>query len=769
MEETKKREEIEPKNNIPPSKSKLNSADEVSTFAENLINTVREPLLALDKDLRVIKASRSFYEFFKVSSDETIGTLIYDLGNHQWNIPKLRELLETILPDKTTFDNYEVEHDFSTIGKRIMLLNARQIKQALGEEKIILLAIEDITERKLAEKSLTESNRLTHEFLDILFNRSNVPIIIWDSNSLVSGYNNAFKQLIGYQSDEIIGQSLEVLFPNDKIDSSLTIIKNNLNAPNPEFIEVTILTKEKGVKTVLWNSTNIYDKEGKNIVATIAQDITERKKNEEALITLETRYRRLFESAKDGILILDAESGRIIDVNPFMIELMGYSKEQFIEKEIWEIGFFKDLAANKEKFSELQQKEYVRYDDLPFETTDGRKINVEFVSNVYLVNNHKVIQCSIRDNTAQKKAERELIASEMKYRSFFEHGMDAIMLTAPDGKILSANPAACIMFGYSEEEFIKLSRNNIVDVTDPQLTILLSERKLNGHAHGELTLIRKDGTHFFAEISSAVFTNHEGLELTSIIIRDITKRKRTEKELIAAKEKAEQSDKLKSEFLAQISHEIRTPLNTVMGNTAYLNSLFGENLDAETRACLESIEVASKRIIRTIDLVLNVAELHTSGYKPNFVKVDLNADVLKKMLHEHELEANQKGLELIYICELNEPKVLADEYSVAQIFSNLVDNAVKYTKKGKVKILLKKNTSGNIIVEVKDTGIGMSKEFLLRMFEPFTQEEQGYSRSFEGAGLGLALVKRFCEINNAVIEIESEKNVGSTFRVIFYK
>ena len=112
-------------------------------------------------------------------------------------------------------------------------------------------------------------------------------------------------------------------------------------------------------------------------------------------------------------------------------------------------------------------------------------------------------------------------------------------------------------------------------------------------------------------------------------------------------------------------------------------------------------------------------------------------------------------------------KILADEYSIMQIFANLIDNAIKYTKKGKVEILLTKNKSGNVMVEVKDTGIGMSKEFLPKIFEPFVQEEQGYSRSYEGNGLGLALTKRYCEINNAVIEVESEKNVGSTFRVIF--
>ena len=103
------------------------TADETSEFAESVINTVREPLISLDQDLRVVTVSRSFYEFFKVTPEETVGQLIYDLGNKQWNIPKLRELLETILPQKTTFDSYEVEHDFAAIGRRIMLLNARQL------------------------------------------------------------------------------------------------------------------------------------------------------------------------------------------------------------------------------------------------------------------------------------------------------------------------------------------------------------------------------------------------------------------------------------------------------------------------------------------------------------------------------------------------------------------------------------------------------------------------------------------------------------------
>ena len=129
-------------------------ADAAREYAESIINTVREPLIALDQDLRVVTASRSFFEVFKVNTKETVGQLIYDLGNKQWDIPKLRELLETILPEKTTFDNYEVEHNFPYLGKRTMLLNARQIRRVWGKERIILLAIEDITERKDLEEKL---------------------------------------------------------------------------------------------------------------------------------------------------------------------------------------------------------------------------------------------------------------------------------------------------------------------------------------------------------------------------------------------------------------------------------------------------------------------------------------------------------------------------------------------------------------------------------------------------------------------------------------
>jgi len=149
-----------------------------------------------------------------------------------------------------------------------------------------------------------------------------------------------------------------------------------------------------------------------NSLKTLYNHTSRFKKTEMDLIASEIRYRSLFESAKDGILILDAETGKIVDVNPFLIDLLGFSHDQFIEKSIWEIGIFKDIIANHDKFLELKKNEYVRYNDLPLETKDGRIIHVEFVSNVYIADNQNVIQCNIRDITARKVIEKELIKAK---------------------------------------------------------------------------------------------------------------------------------------------------------------------------------------------------------------------------------------------------------------------------------------------------------------------------------------------------------------------
>ena len=183
-------------------------------------------------------------------------------------------------------------------------------------------------------------------------------------------------------------------------------------------------------------------------------DITVAKFAEESL-KMENQYRRLFESAKDGILIVDFETGKIMDVNPFLETILEYSHEQIIEKSIWEIGSLKDFVANKDKFSELQKKEFIRYENLPLETAKGRKINVEFVSNVYLVNNKKVIQCIIRDITDRVFIQEALVKAETRYKYLFESVKDGIIFVDGEtGKINAINPFFTDLIGGTKENFI---------------------------------------------------------------------------------------------------------------------------------------------------------------------------------------------------------------------------------------------------------------------------------------------------------------------------
>ena len=174
----------------------------------------------------------------------------------------------------------------------------------------------------------------------------------------------------------------------------------------------------------------------------------ERRRGQEALRDSETRYRRLFETAQDGILILDAATGAITDVNPFLLDMLGYSREDCLGKRLWELGPFKNIEESQAAFRELQKKQYIRYEDLPLETRDGRLIDVEFVSNAYPVDGLRVIQCNIRDITRRKRAEE----GRAFLVAIVESSGDAIIGVKLDGTILSWNKGAETLYGYTAEE-----------------------------------------------------------------------------------------------------------------------------------------------------------------------------------------------------------------------------------------------------------------------------------------------------------------------------
>ena len=250
-----------------------------------------------------------------------------------------------------------------------------------------------------------------------------------------------------------------------------------------------------------------------------------------------------------------------------------------------------------------------------------------------------------------------------------------------------------------------------------------------------------------------------------VIFRDISEQKNIEEKLILAKEKAEKADELKSNFLAQMSHEIRTPINAIMNHTSLLRSEFYDLADEDLKECFDSINVGGTRLIRTMDLLLNMAQLQAGEYE--LIKKSLNLNnIIQEVIKNHSQVAFEKKLLFEYECKTDKTVITADEYSVTQIFNNLIDNSINYTKQGKIKIRIFDDYE-KLIVEIEDSGIGISEEYLPAIFEPFSQEETGYTRKFDGNGLGLSIVKHFCDLNNAEVSAVSRKGIGSIFTVAF--
>lgn len=271
---------------------------------------------------------------------------------------------------------------------------------------------------------------------------------------------------------------------------------------------------------------------------------------------------------------------------------------------------------------------------------------------------------------------------------------------------------------------------------------------------------------YYSTIKFPIYIDDKPEYLAGFTI-DMTERKKMIEELVKAKNEAEKADRLKFEFLAQMSHEIRTPLNTVLNYTSLIKDEYKLNHSDELAQIFYGIDSASKRVIRTIDLVLNISQLTTDAYEFNAKDVDLYEDIILQVEKELSQTAQLKKLELKIEKTTDDTRLVVDEYSVSQIFINLVENAIKYTKQGSVIIKIFKSETKKLQVDIADTGIGMGDDFMSTMFTPFSQEETGYTRRYEGTGLGLHLVKKYCEMNNAEIFVKSIKNKGSVFSVVF--
>ncbi|GEM_PF-232548 len=514
-----------------------------------------------------LSVNKSMCDVLKYSEEEFLSMKILDIVVEQ-NQPHHKLRLEAMLNGESTNEDSEYE----IIGKdgTIHFVEVRSSLITRGKEPIGFQGIaHEITKRKRAEKVLRESEEkyrnIFENIQDVYYETTIDGIILEVSPSIRFMSRGQFKRgdVIGKSMYDFYTNTLErqVLISTLKEQGSVIDFEVMLKTPNGLQIPCSISSKLH------------LDDSGKplKIIGNL-HDITKRNQTEKALIASETRYRRLFESAKDGILILDAETGKIMDVNPFLVETLGYSHEQFIEKTIWEIGFFKDIIANHDKFLELQQQEYVRYDNLPLETAAGRKINVEFVSNVYLVDKKKVIQCNIRDTTERKRIENALIISETHLRMLVQTIPDLIWTKDAGGIFLSCNAMFERFFGANENAIIGKTD---YDFVDRELADFFRENDRKAMAAGKPTsneewiTFADDGHRAYLEtIKAPMYDAQNRLIGVLGIGRDITDRKKAIDEL-----------KDKNTFIQTVLDNlpIGVALNSIDSGTAlFVNKKFEE-------------------------------------------------------------------------------------------------------------------------------------------------------------------------------------------------
>jgi len=496
-----------------------------------------------------------------------------------------------------------------------------------------------------------------------------------------------------------------------------------------------------------------------------------------ALRVSEIRYRRLFEAARDGVLLLDPATRKITDANPYMIEILGYSHAEFVGKELWEIGLLKDQQASRKMFRELRKDHYVRYEHLPLKSTRGQIRDVEVVANLYEEDTRPVIQFNIRDITKRKAIEDQVRISESRYRGLFETARDGILILDPETrKITDVNPFLIEFLGYTRGEFVGKELWEIGLLRDKRANqVAFLELKTKGLIRYEdLPLETKRGEPRQVEFVGNCYPDN-GNTYVQCNIRDITERKRAEHELSAAKDEishhageleemvAVRTARLRETigeleaFSYSVSHDMRAPLRAMRGFADILLEKHSAQLDAEGLQYLEKIHAAAGRMDTLIQDVLTYTRVLQAEVKTE--PVDLDALVRQVIGIYPQLQTDAAQIQIEGVL----PKVLGGEASLAQCVSNLLTNAVKFVTAGtKPRIKIRAETIGaDIRLWVEDNGIGIASKDQVRIFKMFERVDR--ASAYEGTGMGLTIVRKAVERMGGQMGVESEAGQGSKF------
>ena len=618
--------------------------------------------------------------------------------------------------------------------------------------------INDITEQKLIEEALQFSEAKFRSLVE----ESLVGVYIIQDGKFPY-VNPRLAEILGYTTDEILSsKSLTDLIYEEDVKLVQENLKKRISG-EVKTLHYSFRGKKKDntiIDLEVMGSFTLYD--GKPAVIGTLLDVSKRKKAEKEL----TKLSRAVEQSPASIIITDI-NGNIEYVNPKFCEITGYSQEEILGrnprllkfgdypesyyKNLWEKikagqewrGEFHNKKKNGESFWELASIS-------PIKDANGKITNF----------------LAVKENiTEAKKTNIEL----RKLSRAVEQNSSTIIITNLNWQIEYVNPKYSELTGYTAEEVAgkKPKCLEYIQASSDDYENFLEYVQRGNEWRGEFLNKKKNGEDFWELASISSIRNSEGETTHYLIIKeDITLRKKAEEELKLAKEKAEEMNRLKSVFLANMSHELRTPMVAILG---YSDILRKESDNQNLQEMSNEIYDSSRRLMNTLNLLLDLSKIEANKETINYLEIDVG-EVAAEEFAIYEGLAKRKNL----FYNVNKPDnpiiTLLDERMLRQIINNLVSNAVKFTDTGRVVLTVKKELKDekeNVLIKISDTGIGIPQNSQKLIFEAFRQISEGLARKFEGTGLGLTVTKKFVEMMNGEIEIESEPGKGSIFTVRF--
>ncbi|MFH0733054.1 MAG: PAS domain S-box protein [bacterium] len=627
-------------------------------------------------------------------------------------------------------------------------------------------------ERVIAEKKLTESEQKFRELVETMND------VFWLEDltgSQMIYVSPAFEKIWCVSVDELFNNNnywKSTVLSEDqyKIKDEYEIIKSTGSFE----AEYRVVTADNKIKWIHSKSVLVKNEKGEPYrIAGLATDITEKKESEMELIQNRNMLSEAQRLGQLGSWEWDINSNKII-FSGEMYFILGVLPDELTHN----IASFFNMVHPEDR------SRFITVLNHTIETKEGFSANIRMLRKDgvlrYAISKGKAIVDSdekvikiigfLQDVTEKITAEKRMHDFYVSFQAIINGSPIAIFDLDKSGFVKSIwNQAAERIFGLSDVEVIGKIPPFLPDnYYEEHLDFVKNIFKGKLVIDYELVLKKNDNTNIDISIASAPLYDSSGkIFAIMALAEDITEKKRINKNLIASKEKAEKADKLKTEFLAQMSHEIRTPINVIISFSSLVAETVNTDENPELVEYFASIKNAGKRIIQTIDSILNMSELQSGSYEVIKKDTDIYKDILMPFYNEFIKTCENKSIGLELVLQTENSVVNIDKYSTAKIFENLIDNAIKYTLEGGIKLIVKQNENKKLEILVSDTGIGISEEFMRDLFEPFRQEEQGYSRRYEGNGLGLSLVKKYCEINDIFIGVESKKGVGTTFKLVF--